>query len=268
MPEWEYVPDGWARHIDLGTIGWNRQAVAEAYRRKWPSFLDALESGVLGIDHEVPAGRPISSNDLAAHNTLLTFGYVLARASRGKNKISILDWGGAVGHYYLIGKALMPEIELLYECKEVPEVCSVGRELLPEAQFHDNDECLEKTYDFVFASSSLQYAEDWRKDLHALASATRDYLYVTRLPVAVHADSFVVLQRAQAYGYETEYLGWVLNRDALLEEAALAGVECAREFIVTGGFEAEGAPESPVYDRGFLFRVKQTDHSLRSGSGG
>ena len=96
------------------------------------------------------------------------------------------------------------------------------------------------------------------ESLHALASATRDYLYVTRLPVAIHADSFVVLQRAQAYGYETEYLGWVLNREALLGEAALAGVECEREFIVTGGFEAEGAPESPIYDRGFLFRAKHT----------
>src|SRR5262249_14086159 len=124
VPEWEYIPEGWANRRRGDGSAWNRAAVASAYRKKWPAFVSALESGLLGIDHEVPEGEPIRSNDLAAHNTLVSFGYVLARASRNKDRISILDWGGATGHYFLISRTLMPEVELHYHCKEVPEVCA------------------------------------------------------------------------------------------------------------------------------------------------
>ena len=99
-------------------------------------------------------------------------------------------------------------------------------------------------YDLVIASSSLHYSQDWQRTLCSFRAA-RSYLYVTRVPVAFHAASFVVLQRAYEYGYDTEYLGWVINRRALLAEAASSGVVLDREFLVTGGFEAHGAPEKP-----------------------
>ena len=256
QPEWEYVPEGWARRtVDERITGWTASRVAESYREKWPSFLNAVESGLLGIDHEVCRGQPVESGDLAAHNTLLTFGYVLARASRAKDRVAILDWGGATGHYFLIAKALLPEVELLYHCRDMPDVCRVGRELLPEISFYDADNCLQADYDLVIASSSLHYSQRWQQTLCSLARAARGYLYITRVPVAFHAASFVVLQRAYDYGYDTEYLSWVINRKSLLTEATSAGVALVREFLVTGGFEAQGAPESPIYDRGFLFRA-------------
>jgi putative methyltransferase (TIGR04325 family) len=255
LPEWEYVPEGWQRQmVDEGITGWASSRVAESYRTKWPSFVQAVGSGLLGIDHEVLAGEPIQNGDLAAHNTLLTFGYVLARVSRNKERISILDWGGATGHYFVVAKVLVPEVTLFYHCREVPEVCAVGRELSPEVRFHEDDTCLRERYDLVLASSSLQYSEHWQQTFRALSSAARDYFYVTRVPISFHAESFVVLQRAYAYGYETEYLSWVINREALLAEAAASNIELVNEFLVTGGFEAKGAPETPVYDRGFLFR--------------
>jgi hypothetical protein len=58
--------------------------------------------------------------------------------------------------------------------------------------------------------------------------------------------SFVVVKRPDAYGYETEYLGWMVGRADLLAAADRAGLE--REFV------AAGAPERPVHLRSFLFR--------------
>jgi hypothetical protein len=83
-----------------------------------------------------------------------------------------------------------------------------------------------------------------------LAGAAGGHLYVARVPVALRAESFVVIQRPYAHGYDTEYLGWVLNRRDLL---ATAGLPLAREFLLDARFSAEGAPENPVEHRSFLF---------------
>src|SRR5207244_1157808 len=95
--------------------------------------------------------------------------------------------------------------------------------------FHDAHSCLARRYDLVLSSSSLHCSEDWRGTLAGLARATAGYLYLTRVPLARRAPSFVVLQRAQRHGYGTEYLGWVLNRDELLGAAREAGLELVRE---------------------------------------
>jgi putative methyltransferase (TIGR04325 family) len=165
----------------------------------------------------------------------------------------MLDWGGGPGHYAVLARALVPGIELEYWSKDVPTLASLGRELLPDERFADDDSCLERRYDLVLASGSLQYAEDWQTMLARLAGATTGYLYVTRIPVALESESFVVLQRAYRYGYDTEYLGWVVNRAELLEVAREAGLELVREVLLPDYLAAEGAPEAPVDHRGFLF---------------
>jgi putative methyltransferase (TIGR04325 family) len=207
----------------------------------------------LGIHHEVTAGNPVKDDDFAAHNRVIAFGYVLALAASQKSHISILDWGGALGHYYVLSEALMPGVGLDYHCKEVPLLCASGRELVPEVTFHEDERCLDRPYDLVFASSSLQYSETWQETLRGLATATSRYLYVTRLPVVPRGSSFVTVERPYAYGYEAEYLGWVINRDELLECASRSGAELVRELVISEPFSIRKAPERAEL-RGFLFR--------------
>jgi putative methyltransferase (TIGR04325 family) len=250
-PEWEYVPEGWARPAG----GWDAEAIAGVYREKWPSFLEATAGpGPLGVNHEVPAGRPVPRDELDAQHLVLAFGYVLARAARGRDGLSLLDWGGGPGHYAVLAEALLTEVELEYHSRDLPALVALGRELLPQHVFHDDDACLDRRYDLVAASSSLQYSEDWGATLAGLARATGGWLYLARVGVALESPSFVVLQRAHAYGYETEYLGWVLNRDELLARLRAAGLELVREFVLPERPEVAGAPESPVAHRGFLLR--------------
>ncbi len=268
LPEWEYVPEGWRRAAG----GWDADSVARAYRKKWPLFLRAIRaSGPLGVYHEVPEGGDVSAEDPAAHNLVLTFGYVLGLAARGEQRLSVLDWGGGCGHYYVLARALRPDLRLDYHVQEVPKLAALGRELLPEVTFHDGDGALARPYDLVLASGSLQYAEDWTALLARLGAAADRLLYVTRLPVAFRSQSFVVLQRAGAYGYDTEYLGWVVNRSELLGRAAAAGLTLERELLVEGSFSAAGAPEDPVRHRGFLWRPAaartRTSSARRGGAG-
>jgi putative methyltransferase (TIGR04325 family) len=253
-PEWEYVPEGW-RTGDALVRGWNDGSVLEAERQRWAQFLRAIEgTQPLAVAHEVP---DTGADDYIAHNVIMTFGYVLALAAHTKDALSVLDWGGGLGHYYLLAQRLLWSTALDYHCKDVPLMCHGGRELLPEVAFHESEvDCFARSYDLVLASSSLQYTEDWKGLIARLAPAADGYLYITRLPIVHSAPSFVVVQRPYAYGYATEYLGWFLNKGEFVDHVQSQGMELVREFLVQERPHVYGAPEQGRY-HGFLFRPRR-----------
>jgi putative methyltransferase (TIGR04325 family) len=248
LPEWEYVPEGWSRGPQVP--GWDVESVAQAQEAGWEKYLGGIRAPrPLGF----VAVRP-SMDDYLRHNTLVSYAYVLALSARNRTRISILDWGGGVGGYYPLSRSVLPDVEISYCCRDLPTITRHARELLPEVRFTSDDSCLEaEPYDLVLASGSLQYSEDWPGTLKGLAGVTGDYLYLTRVPVALDHDSFVTLQRAYLYGYGTEYLGWVINREGLLRTVSESGLELVREFLIERPIEISGAPE-PMEQRGYLFR--------------
>ena len=249
--EWEYVPEGFARLFG----GWDGGTVGEAYAEKWPEWVEAIRAPApLGVYHESVSGVPLAREDVGAHNMLLSFAYVLARAAYGREHLRVLDWGGGLGHYEALARSVMPELELDWHCREVPGVVRAGERVNPDVTFHTGDDCLQQSYDLVLVSGSLQYEVEWQSRLGRLAAATTGYVLVTRLPIALHAPSFVILQRAQAYGYATEYAGWVISREELLAAAADSGLGLERELLLDAMLAGIGAPEEPVLHRGFLFR--------------
>lgn len=260
-PEWEYVPEGWARaRTDAALKGWNVEGVLETYKRKWPSFLAAVEgTGPLGVSHE---SSEIVRDDFWAHNTIVSYAYVLARTAHGAVGVQILDWGGGIGHYYVVSRVVLPEVDVFYHCRDVPLLCEHGRTLFPEARFYVDDTCFQRSYDLVLASSSLQYCEEWRPLLQKLASAATRSLYLARVPIVFDSPSFVVLQRAYGYGYQTEYLGWVFNRDELLDAARAVGMTLEREFVFSREPLHVTGAEKPVHERGFLFHPALPSDSL------
>ncbi len=253
--EWEYVPEGWAyAQAHPEARGWDVEEIRDVYARKWPRFR-ALVQGTapLGVAHESDL---VSNEDLVSHNAVMGFGYVLALAARNRQSVSLLDWGGGIGHYYLISQALFPDLAVDYHCKDARALAEYGAEVLPEGHFYHDESCLAGSYDLVMASTSLHYTENWQPLVRALAQSARSYLYVTGLPTVRAAASFVFVQRPYAYGYNTEYLGWCLNRDEFLSCAALADVTLVREFVVGLKPPVHNAPEQVVY-RGFLFNTGQ-----------
>jgi putative methyltransferase (TIGR04325 family) len=264
-PEWEYVPDGWARaRTDPRVRGWNVDAVTERYRLLWPEWLRALQgNGTLGVDYTRSLrsydadARSVPSDLPWAHNAVMSYAYVLALTARDRRRLSILDWGGGVGQFLPLSEALLPAVEFEYHVKDVQALCSLGRELNPEASFYEDDSWQERRYDLAFSSSAFQFSEDWRGTLEALAKVTRDRLFISRVPIVLHSPSFVVLQRAETYGFETEFLGWFLNREEFVDCARGAGLELVREFVMMDETPAHRAPEQATY-RGFLFRPAGT----------
>jgi putative methyltransferase (TIGR04325 family) len=249
----EYLPGGWPDKFR----GWNVESVARIQRERWPKLLAALRSTApLGIDPmgQGASGRHLSVWDLAGQNNLLAYAYVLGLAAQGRDRIAMLDWGGGVGYYYVLSKVLLPGLSLDYHCQDVPLLCEIGRENLPEATFWDEpDACFGRKYDLVFAGSSLWYEPDWRRGLRKMALSTERYLFINRMIFVEQTPSFVAIQRPAAHGYATEYPMWIINRGELLQAAAESGLSLVREFLISQGPRLHRAPEQGAF-RGFLFK--------------
>lgn len=252
-PDWEYLRAGWpdgSKHLR----GWNDDSVVSTQLSRWPAFVESVHgASPFGLSHE----SAVPGTDYAVHNTVMSFAYVLARGAHNRDRLSMLDWGGGIGHYYLYARALMPELTLDYSCYDLPSLTEGGRRVLPQVNFYNSEEAaLSRRYDLVIASSSLQYAEDWRTKLAGLAGVCDGYLYVTRQPFVRHSPSFVVVQRPYRHGYQTEYPGWFLNESEFLGVTAEIGLTLLREFLIQERPSVPGAPEQADY-RGFLFAAPE-----------
>ena len=255
--EWEYIPEGW-RYAETHkqVRGWNVPEILEAYKSKWPKFVAMAEGrGPLGMSHE---SKLDTNFDVYFHNTIMSFAYAVTLAAHGLNFLTLLDWGGGIGHYFLLAKSVLPEVEIEYHCKDVPILVEHGRQLFPKMNFYSDDSCLNRKYDFVMLGTALQYIEGWAALLKKLSEATKNYLYIAHLPIVLKAPSFVFIQRPYSYGYGTEYLGWCLNKGEFLKSADAAGLELVREFVYGYKPLIYKAPEQNEY-RGYLFRLKDRD---------
>jgi putative methyltransferase (TIGR04325 family) len=249
-PDWEAMPD--SEQVWSADVGWEHPSIVETQRSKWNAFLASVERPrPMGVSHEAPPDAPI---DVGPHNTIMTFGYALGRAMAAHSSLSVLDWGGGLGHYYVFARALYPDVKFDYVVKDLPHMCDVGRDLLPDAEFvSDENAALARQYDIVFASSSVQYARDLYGLLARLAAAASGWILITRSPFVDTHDDFVVVQRPHAYGYMTEYAGWFINRKRFVDFICEQGFTLEREFLLA---EAPFVPNAPEAGRfcGFLFR--------------
>jgi putative methyltransferase (TIGR04325 family) len=237
--DFEYLPGGWPE----AEPGWDSPGVVEHARATWPRFLQSQE----GCQPLFLGNRTI-----ADHNGVLVFNYALARAAHRKAAISMLDYGGGVGQYLIRARAALPGVEIDFHCRDLPILADAGCELVPDATFHADDGCFDRTYDFVLASSSLQYARDWRGVLGLLAGAVvaGGLLLVTRAPVHEGAPAFVFRQRA----YGTEYVAWSLDESELVGAAVANGLSIEREFWINEIAEPIPGAPAPTYQRGYLCR--------------
>ncbi len=249
----EYAPQGWQTSLEDGANqGWNVETIVAVENEKWAGYCQNLEgSKPLGFSHE--------DNDLSIvrnsyfHNINITYAYVLAKAALSKSKLSVLDWGGGLGHYYLLGRAVLPEVEIDFHCREVPLMCEQGRALCPDVHFYDDDTCLERDYDLVMINGSLGYFQDWQNVLARLGGVAKDYLFLTRVLMVEQSPSFVARQHTDVYNYNSEMLTQVFNRNEVLQTVAATGLSLVREFVVGPGPTVAGAPE-PCLDCGWLFK--------------
>jgi putative methyltransferase (TIGR04325 family) len=237
--------------------------------QKWPTstntggWVEAASIAVKGYEPGIrrftlgealsylPEEEPFSwiDNDSSFHHRLVQFGIVAARCSNSYGELNILDYGGGFGTHVQVIKRLLPKLKYNYTVCELPAFCAQGRKLNPDIQFKSSLSSAGKGYDLVYASSSVQYTEDWRLLLRDLCAACKGSLFVTRTPFVFKGSTFIVMQRA----YDTQYPGWVFNKDEFVNEVHASSSLRLREVFVNGrGLAIRGAVE-PNMHLGLLF---------------
>ncbi len=249
----EYVPEGWSKQRnDPKVKGWAVESITAANAAAWPDFSrTVISTAPLAISPEMPPG---SAPTLAAQSAMVAFSYAVALAAVGNDQISILDWGGAAGQHALVARTMVPKVSIDYHCVDLESLRALGRELNPDVSFYDPDSpALNRAYDLVVVSGSLQYMEDWRTLAAFLAGASKSFLYAARIPIVEHVPSYVMVQRPYAFGYDTEYLSWCFNRTELLGLVEQSHMRLFREFLGSDAITVKDAPEQCQF-RSFLFQ--------------
>ena len=232
------APDGW--QTPLGNGDGN-----EAY---WISFVAREKELCARLIARVCGGNALLTESEGESMKFATFGYVLALASRRQSGLSVLDYGGNLGEYSWVGKALLPDVELEYHCKELPAIASAGRALSPGVHWHIDDGCLDATYDVVMFSASLPYLPDWKRVLDRAVRATRGHLWLSDIPAVRDVPTYVITQRTGGI----THLQSVFNRSEVVGAVEAAGLRLLREFVLGEHPPVANAPEQPI-SMGWLF---------------
>ena len=238
VDHYAYAPDGWETR--LPACGGN-----EAH---WRTFIPrdrALCEALIARVQADPVALTADDEALKA----VAFGYVLALAARKKQTVTVLDYGGSLGEYYWIGKALVTGVELEYHCKELPAIAEAGRQLSPQVIWHTDDSCLAASYDLVMFSASLPYLPDWQGVLRVAAQAAREYLWLSQIPAVRAVPTYVITQRSGG----VTHLQYVLNRPEVIDTVRRAGLRLVRQIEMGSHPAVRNAPEQPEY-AGWLFQ--------------
>jgi putative methyltransferase (TIGR04325 family) len=232
LDAWSDVDQGWEAYALAGGIG---DAAAQR----------AMDELV------VRNGLTALSTSEASHAYAIAFGYAVLRASAGKTDLSILDFGGQLGAYHALARSAAPEARIAYTVQELPAVAAAGRMARPHIRFISDDAALAPRYDLVFTSGALQYVEDWRAKLDALARRADPWLFASRLPILSSADTYVARQNRPDGG---QAIGWCWRREDFIAAAQSMDLELVQELRLAEGHAViAGAAETPKV-RGFLFR--------------
>jgi len=235
-------------HFQYAPRGWSTPLPGGAHSDDFWSTLDAQErASSEELIARIQAREPRLDAD--EHIKYILFGYVLALAARHRTTVSVLDYGGRLGDYYWLGRALVPGVELDYHCKELPRVAEAGRRLTPQATWHTDDAVLTGSYDLVMFSSCIQCLPNWQDLLVRAAQSARTYLLLADVPTVRDVPAYVATHRE---GGRTN-LQILMNRSEIIGTVERAGLRLVREFAMGPHPAVAGAPEQPSC-AGWLFQ--------------
>ena len=234
----QYAPKGWDTPLPGNTTSDNF----------WGAFIAQERSYCAALIARIEAGEPLLYPDGDENSKYAVFGYVLALAARHRPRISVLDYGGNLGDYYWLARALVPDVQLDYHCKELEKVAEVGRQISPGVTWHSTDACLDARYDLVMFSSSLQCLPDWQDILQRAGQSARSYLLLSDVATVRNVPAYVATHRTRGQ----TCLQMQLNRADIIHAAERAGLRLVREFPMGAHPPIVNAPEQPTC-QGWLF---------------
>lgn len=136
------------------------------------------------------------------------------------NRLSVLDFGGALGSSYYQNRGLLRHVpDLRWSIVEQPHFVDAGRRLFEDGslRFYESIErCLSaERPNLLLLSSVLQYLEKPLEFATGLARLGIPYLIVDRTPMTREAPRRLTVQHVPPSIYAASYPCWIFNEDEL-----------------------------------------------------
>lgn len=253
-PRLVYVKNGWETAVNnVSAQGWNDKNIIEGKETAFKQIEELLfSSAKVAFSYE--SRNLTDDQNLEYHNINMTFAYVLTLAAHLKTKVSILDWGSGMGHYYLMSKRFLSDVEIDYHCVEVPEMAKLGKMINKNVSWYSNDNYLKNTYDLVMINASLQYVKEWKSFFNKLSPCVGNYLFVTRIPTVENVNGFVAIQNENG----VKMLHQQINSKELASTVEGCGFQTLFEFLIGDRPFIKNAPEQCEM-KGWLFKKQKNN---------
>ncbi|MEZ5555451.1 methyltransferase, TIGR04325 family [Haliea sp.] len=222
----------WFRHvIPPLAMRWLRQATGRAIRfsgdySSWQEALDnslgydldAILNSVLDATLRVKRGEAAYERDSVVFHVMEYNWRLLAAlmwaAGVSNGKLSVLDYGGALGSLYFQHKDILSSLPALqWNIVEQSRFVEAGRKFVEDETvvfFDDLNVCLsDRSPNAVVMSGVLQYLEHPRQSLQDILSTGSDIIFIDRIPFHEEASDRITVQRVPSSIYPASYPSWI-----------------------------------------------------------
>lgn len=138
-----------------------------------------------------------------------------------EGKISIIDFGGALGSIYFQHKELLTKFKLIkWNIVEQANFVACGKELVSpkekKVQFYDNlEQDNFSSCNCLILSSSIEYVENPYSYLRRLTDLDCKYIILDSMPFIDHEDRLCI-QTVPSAIYDADYPVWLINQDKFM----------------------------------------------------
>ncbi len=142
------------------------------------------------------------------------------KAAKGKKRLRVLDFGGALGSHYFPTCRALPDIEFEWTIIEQAGFVKLGKGEFESDNLHFEgslERALEKEYDLILLGCVLPYLPDPYSVLSRLLQANAAYLLIDKHPIIKAASDRLTIQRIPPSIYEASYPAWFFSESKFLD---------------------------------------------------
>lgn len=168
---------------------------------------------------------------------------MLAAANNG-GRLSVLDFGGALGSVYFQNLRLLLDLpNLNWNVIEQSHYVTAGQQYIQDNHikfYHSIEACLaENQPNVILLSGVLQYLQAPEELIKTLPSVGAKYLIIDRTPLTIHNSNHLVIQHVPASIYSASYPMWIFSRTKLDTLLAKNWSLISRNQALDGSFETD-----------------------------
>ncbi|MFY9314114.1 MAG: methyltransferase, TIGR04325 family [Burkholderiales bacterium] len=150
---------------------------------------------------------------------------LLYAASRNRNRLCVLDFGGALGTSYIQNRQFLAHLDSLrWHIVEQPHVAAAGRRLFEDEHLRFFDSIEDATAapapDIVMLCGVVQYLPEPFELIARIKALAPALIVLDRVVVLEKAPTRLTVQTVPPHIYDASYPCWMFNRGAVVEAFA------------------------------------------------